>query len=166
LPKSKLLYSTGTLLGYRIAKKYYNDRHYVWAASNFGPSPLTTAACPSPATSTPRWRYKTIHDESRGLSASALPDSHGLYIDSQKSGILKGAGLKYSKGAISSGQLDEILYYVPRAEKTEYKPLLYVMVWDDEKHLAVADRAHPFYDEYIIEELPGDLMEVLDLDDL
>jgi hypothetical protein len=164
MPKSKILYSANSTAAYKISKKYYGDLHYVWCSTEFGPNPPSKTLIVNPPSSQPRWRYKSMHEESRGL------DYHGPYIRENKLGLVKGAEIKYNLHAISLSQKEEILTYVDKASLIEYKPLLYVMVYDDVKDLVkevpIVMRANPLSEEYIIEELPGSLFEILDLDDL
>ena len=162
MAKPRLLYSTNARVAYQIAKKFYGDiHHHVWCAPTFD---LAPQYMPSPPSSMPRYRYKEIHSESRA------GDSHGALILTTKEGLLSGADKNLTEGRITLTQRDEIRYYVSKAGLAEYKPLLYVMVYDEVKHLAklvpIDQRANPLFDEYIIEELPRSLFEVLDLEDL
>ncbi len=153
MKEPRLLYSTNTTLAYRISRRYYDDLHYVWCTPDFGSPDSTSDLTDNPPTSQALHRYNSLKDEVQG------GDLHGPYISLNKTGIMKGAEIKYSKGTIDLKQRDEIISVVNIAPINEFLPLVYVMVYDEVKGLLksveVTDRARPTSEEYIIEELPS-----------
>ena len=162
MKEPRILYSTNTLLAYRISKKYYDDVHYVWCAPEFGSPPIVGGVVGNPPTARPLHRYRLLQVESQA------GDLHSALIAEQKSGLRKGAEEKLNAHIIVTTERDEILQVVDSAPLSEFKPLIYIMVFDDvkllAKRVAVAKRAHPLSEEYIIEALPGDAFEILNLD--
>jgi len=156
------LYSTNSLLAYRISKRYYNDKHYVWASPSFGSRSTQEPLIGNPVSSRPASRYKQLREEVRDT------DRHGHLIQEQRLGLRTGAQMKHDQGVISKEQRDEIMAVVDAAEIADFKPLLYVFSLDDVKGVVkkvpVNERAHPLSEEYIIEELPGSMFDILDLD--
>ena len=158
----RILYSTNTLLAYKINKKYYQDIHYIWCAPEFGSAPIGGGKPGNPPTSRPLYRYRLLQEESQA------GDLHSALIGEQKSGLRKGAESKLKAKVITKPERDEIIQVIDAAPLTEYKPLIYTMTFADVKKMAkrvpVAERAHPLSEEYIIEKLPGDAFDILNLD--
>ena len=161
--KPKILYSTNTYISYRISEKYYEGKHYVYCSSKAGCESLSDRIIDNPPTSCPMYRYKQLKEESQ------TGELHGL-IKEQKSGLRKGVIEKYKKGIITSKQKKDLLYIIEHSQNTDFKPLLYLIPYENVKELLkevkVEDKAHPLSEEYIIEELPSDYFEILDLNDL
>ena len=162
--KPKLLYSASTLAAYRISKKYFRDLHYVWCSPEFGSPPLGGVLTSNPPTSRPFYRYKALQKESQA------GDLHSAFIADQKAGLRKGAVEKCKAKLISRKERDEIIAAIEKLSPADFKPLIYVMPFEDVKRIIqsvpVDKRAHPLSEEYIIEALPGDLFDVLNLDEL
>jgi len=156
-----LLYSTNCVLAYRISKQFYEDLHYVWCSTVFGSLGITGDLLANPASSRPLYRYKTLKAETeRG------GDAHSDMIVAQRAGIKKGAEEKHKAGKITQDERDEILEVVDTAERSDFKPLTYLMPFAKVKHLLkttpVSKRAHPLSEEYIIEELPADCFDIIE----
>jgi hypothetical protein len=157
----KILYSTNVLLAYRISRKYYNDIHYVWCSDNIGNDSVTGTLISNPPSSQPLRLYK-------GLQADVTSgDLHSALISEKKTGIENGAQIQYTTGNITIDQRDEIIYAVQKSPITEFKPLIYVIPYSDVKHLVKPaspyKTARPTSVEYIIEKLPGNLFDIIDL---
>ncbi|WP_461210287.1 hypothetical protein [Desulfocurvus sp. DL9XJH121] len=161
---SKILYSTNCLLAYRINQLYYDDKHYVWAASEAGSEVDSDCLLANPPTSQPMHRYKQLALESqRG-------DLHGLFIKEQKTGIRRGAEVKYEARIISSKQKKDIFKIVELSTPPDFKPLMYQMTYDDVKQLIsipdIGELAHPCSSEFLILSLPRELFRVHDFSEL
>lgn len=160
----RILYSTNCLLAYRVNQLYYDDKHYIWAATEAGTEVDADPLLANPPTSQPMHRYKQLALESqRG-------DLHGLFIKEQKAGIRRGAEVKYETNVISAKHRDTIFKMVELSVPADFKPLLYAMAYDDVKDLVrvpeVGELAHPCSSEFLIEALPRALFRVHDLTDL
>ena len=160
MKKPKFLYSTNVVLAYKIGKKYYQDFHYVWCSAKFGSISVDGEIASNPPTSRPLYRYKALQSE---VSAG---DSHGPYILSQKTGLIKGAGIKYNLNLITKAHYQEILAIIEYSPITEYKPLIYNIVYTDVEDIAkpvpIKDKATPISEEYVIENLPRKYFDILD----
>lgn len=159
MKKPRILYSTNTVLAYRISVRYYGDLHYVWCTPDFGSPDSPNDLTDNPPTSQALHRYNSLKSEVTG------GDLHGSYIHMNKVGIMKGAEIKYSKGKIDQKQRDEILYIVDKSPINEFLPKVYLIVYDEVKNLLVpvevAERARPTSEEYVIEELPGYMFDFI-----
>jgi hypothetical protein len=154
-----ILYSTNTLLAYRINQIYYRERHFVWC------NPYFSASAPSidvqmPPSSTPS-------DICRSLFGDvSQEDVHSLKIQSNRDGIRKGASSKRNADQITEEQFREIDQIVSAAKLADFRPLLYVipyhLVAEQARPVPPADRAHPFSQEYIIKDLPRPSFDVLE----
>ena len=80
---------------------------------------------------------------------------------------MRGASIKRSLGAISSEQEEEIKSIVENSEIRDFRPLLYIIPYDRVTHLLrnvpIVDRAHPLSVEFVIEELPRNLFDVIEI---
>ena len=139
-----ILYSTGTELAYRIAKRYYNNVHYVWCSTSFD-------ALAQPGTSNPR----TLCN--RYLDQISKNDSHAQEINNNKAGILKGADIKLKSGIINDTQFIEIQNMVSLSEMHHFCPVIFIIHSRSAKNRSIKvprDHAASFVsDEYIIEDL-------------
>jgi len=158
MSSQRIIYSTNVLLAYKISKFYYNDLHYVWCTPDFG-SPSSGVLASNPPSSQALYRYNCLQTAVKG------GDLHSPEIAQQKTGLVLGAETKYGKGAITKGQRDDILYATEHSPITEFRPLIYAIPYADVKHLLkpvpIAERARPTSVEYIIEELPGAMFDIL-----
>ena len=156
-----LLYSTATWLAFMVAERYYGGLHYVWCSPFY-----SSASMPSytgvPPTACPAEIYRNLQSEVRA------GDRHSEKIRSNKAGILRGAAAKHCSGVVSDDELREIEDVVRIAETSDFRPLLLVMPFSRVKELArgvpPSDRAHPLSPELLIEELPRDRFDIVDLE--
>lgn len=114
----------------------------------------------TPPTSSPAEIYRSLQDEvSRG-------DRHSHKIRNNRSGLVQGAGLKRQSHKISDEQYSDIVAIIDAAQPADFRPLLYIMPFEQVRHLlrrvAVADRAHPLSIEYVVESLPRRLFDILE----
>ena len=82
-------------------------------------------------------------------------------------GILNGATRKRSAGAITEEQEREIGGIVELAETRDFRPLLYVIPYTNVlsivQNVPVKEKAHPLAEEYVIEELPRQCFDIIEL---
>ncbi|HEX6371434.1 MAG TPA: hypothetical protein VF006_21125 [Longimicrobium sp.] len=156
-----LLYSTSTWLAYAIAERFYAGVHYAWcspvydgkkAASHFN----------IPPTSSPAELYRALGEEVR------RGERHSELMKRNRSGILAGLKAKAAAGVISEARQEEIETIVEDSHPREFRPVLFVMpfetVRDRVVEASVRDRAHPMSIEYLVEQLPRDCFDVLELE--
>jgi hypothetical protein len=155
-----VLYSATTRLAYDIAQTYYRGVHYAWCA----PAPSRDAfGVRNPRSSDPIALYWSYWDDCTG------GDRHSDLLQRHRQGIARGAEAWANRGVISTDERKEIELMAFGVSNSEFSPLLLVTPYDKVGQLAklvpVADRARPSSREYIIEELPRDLFDVLRLKD-
>ena len=142
--RNPLLYSIGTYLAYKIAKRYYGNVHYVWCTTEF-------SSTRQPPTSNPATICK------RYLHQIATGDRHTKEIDNNMAGILKGAKAKLDSGVITDKAYNEIRSIVSAAEYESFFPMLYVIesrkVKNRCKEVSIVDKASDDAVEYKIEDL-------------
>ena len=152
-----LLYSTCTMLAYRIAKEYYHNVHYVWCTESFD-------AALQPGTSNPRTLC------TRYLEQIVKNDRHATEIRNNKAGILKGASEKLKQGVISQKQYEEIATRVAYACNDEFYPVVYLINKKAvKKRLKVVepnDAASQNSVEYIISDLKHNEFELIRIKDI
>lgn len=142
--KKPFLYSAGTQLAYKIAKRYYGNSHYVWCTTEFNSSK-------QPPTSNPATICK------RFLEQITTGDRHTKEIENNIVGILKGAKAKLNSGVINKKEYNEIRSIVSAAEYEAFFPILYIVeskkVKDRYVEVVVGDRASDDAVEYKIVDL-------------
>lgn len=152
-----LLYSTCTMLAYKIAKDYYNNIHYVWCTESFD-------ATLQPGTSNPRTLC------TRYLEQIIKNDRHATEIKNNKAGILKGASEKIKQGVISQQQLDEISARVAYANNEDFYPVVYLINKKAVKKRLIivnpSDAASNSSVEYIITDLKRNEFELIRIRDI
>ena len=161
MAKSKpiVLFSTNTLLAYWINEKYYDTKHFVYCNrfSHFQAAPRSTVMPPS---STPCTLYKAFENDVMNN------DAHSAVIAQNRVGLLRGAAAKRKRGVITAQQETEIKQIVDVATNQDFKPLLYVipyaLVEKQVKPVPVANKAHAFSEEFIIEELSRESFEFVE----
>jgi hypothetical protein len=94
-------------------------------------------------------------------------DRHSLVITNNKSGLRNGALKQKEAGVINEQQLADINWIIDEAELIDFKPLLYVIPFTEAiariaKEVSVRDRANPFSEEYLIEQLPNGLFQAIE----
>lgn len=155
--KNPFLYSIGTYLAYKIAKRYYGNVHYVWCTTDFN-SPQ------QPPTSNPATICK------RYLEQIATGDRHTKEIDNNMAGILKGAKAKLDSGIINEKAYNEIRGIVSAAEYESFFPMLYIIeskkVKNRCKEVSIVDRASDDAVEYRVEDLKEDEFKVIFFKDI
>lgn len=155
--KKPFLYSIGTQLAYKIAKRYYGNVHYVWCTTEFNSSK-------QPPTSNPATICR------RYLEQITTGDRHTKEIENNIAGILKGAKAKLDSGIISEKEYDEIRSIVAVAEYEAFFPILYIVksknVKDRYIEVAVRERASDDAVEYKIEDLKENEFEVISFKDI
>lgn len=157
LAKEPFLFSAGTLLAYKIAKRYYQNIHYVWCTVEFN------SKC-QPITSNPFTICKRL------LEQITTGDRHSIEIKNNKAGILIGAKAKLDAGIISVDQYDEINQLVSCADYEAFSPVLYIInsrnVENKCEEITLCDKASNDSIEYKIEELKGDEFQIINFKDL
>jgi hypothetical protein len=156
-----VLYSTNTWLAYVISEQYYSGIHYVWCTPYFDSSSVPPHDYTVPPSSSPREILFGLAEEvKRG-------DRHSAKIESNRSGILRGAHHNRDVGLITEVQAQEIASILDQAQVSDYRPLLYVIPFRSVekivKDVDVRAKAHPLSTEYVIERLPRSLFDVLNL---
>ena len=150
--KNPFLYSVGTQLAYKIAKRYYKNIHYVWCTTEFNSSK-------QPPTSNPATICK------RYLEQITTGDRHTKEIENNIVGILKGAKAKLNSGVISKKEYNEIRNIVSAAEYEAFFPILYIVesikVKDRYVEVVVGERASDDAVEYKIEDLKENEFEII-----
>jgi hypothetical protein len=92
-------------------------------------------------------------------------DMHSKKIAANKIGLTKGAYSKSRQGIITSEQLNEITALVRFAPYMNYRPLLYLIPFNNVKELLKSvppqERASPLAPEFIISDLPRRSFDVI-----
>jgi len=157
-----VLYSTNSLLAYRINQRFYGGQHYVFCSPHFSGSSLLPRDATNPVTTLPASIYKRYKEEVDSA------DRHAPTIGLNKMGVRKGAAARRSQGIISREQEVEINAILAAAETSDFMPLIYIVPYELVKAILhpvpVARRAHPLSEEYVIEHLPRELFDVIELD--
>lgn len=155
--KNPFLYSIGTQLSYKIAKRYYHNIHYVWCTTHFN-------SAYQPPTSNPATICK------RYLEQITTGDRHTKEIENNIAGILRGAKAKRDSGIISVKEYTEIRHIVSAAEYESFFPLLYIV--DSKKverkclEVKLSDKASDAAVEYKITDLVEGEFEIIEFKDI
>lgn len=154
--KNPFLYSVGTQLAYKIAKRYYGNVHYVWCTTEF--NSLTQPPTSNPATICKRY-----------LEQISTGDRHTKEIENNIVGILKGAKAKLNSGVIGKSEYNDIRSIVSAAEYEAFFPVLYIVeskkVKDRCIEVVVGDKASDNAVEYKVENLKEDEFEIISFKD-
>ena len=157
-----LLYSANTWLAYKVSREYYGDLHYVWCSPHFSSQSVPSYDYANPPSSSPSGIYQSL------LAEVAGQDLHGVKIEANRVGIMNGANMKAASKKITNRQKREIHSIVKRAERSYFRPLLYIIPFSMVRHLVrevpVKMRAHPFSREFVIEELPRTYFDIIEYD--
>ena len=155
--KNPFLYSVGTQLAYKIAKRYYGNVHYVWCTTEFNSSK-------QPPTSNPATICK------RYLEQIATGDRHTRGIETNMGGILKGVKAKLNSGVINKKDYNEIRSIVSVAEYEAFYPILYIVeskkVKDRCLEVTISERASDDAVEYKIEDLKENEFSIISFKDI
>jgi hypothetical protein len=160
LGKYTVLYSTNTWIAYFIAEEFYQRHHYVWCTPHFDPRQKGRDSAVPPSSSPFEMYWSLLEATSRG-------DEHSSKIRENQVGILRGASAKRRAKVINDGQEERIRAVVERAKSMDFRPLLYVIpVANVSKRLrepSPKDKAHPLSAEYVIDDLPREFFDVIEL---
>lgn len=158
MPQPLVLYSTISKLAYHLGERYYGGKHFVWCA----PVSTDPFGAKNPPSSDPLQLYWHLFRD------VANNDLHSAAIAQNKSGLKKGANAKATGGAVTTDQRDLILSTVDLATIKDFAPLFLVIPFAGVAAMAtpvaIAQRANPTSEEYVIEELPRDRFDVLQID--
>jgi hypothetical protein len=158
-----VLYSTNTWLAYMISQRYYGCEHYVWCTPYFDPSRSGDRDSAVPPSSSPFELYRSL------ASDVARRDHHSKKVEENRAGILRGANAKRQAGIIDEKHEKEIVSIVALADWADFRPLIYVIpytvVSDRIREPPPEDKAHPLSAEYIVDRLPRDCFDVIELGD-
>jgi hypothetical protein len=114
-----------------------------------------------PPTSSPKEIYWNLRKE---VEAG---DLHSAKISQNRSGILRGADVKLKAGLIDRFKHTEILEITAAAQTRDFRPILFVIpaipITALLQPVAVKDRASLLSEEYIIESLPRQLFDAIEL---
>ena len=159
--KHNLLYSVNTWLAYNISVLYYGGVHYVWCSPVFSARNHPGFEVTPPPTSCPSDIYHSLAEEVRRR------DGHSAKIADNRSGWSPGTE-KHSVGILRLMSYAKSRKLPLAADCADFRPLLYVIPFVGVSHLlkevSVSKRAHPLSQEYIIEELPTELFEAIELE--
>jgi hypothetical protein len=160
-PEPLVLYSTGTWLAFKIAEMFYGDHHFVWCTPCFNPTSVHGRGASVPPTSCPSTIYHSLFEEVQA------GDRHSAKIKENKLGIVNGATQKKKSRVISDKQYLQIVEIMEAAAIQDFRPVIYVIPFAGVRRLVrevpVRKRAHPLAAEYIIEELPGNCFDLIEL---
>ena len=161
MPNPLVLYSTQTLLAYRINQRYYKERHWVLCSPYRGRGSKATFDSAVPPSSSPFEIYRNLREDVKSV------ERHSDKIKANKEGLLRGANAKLEKGIINSETAGEITAVVAKAEVADFSPVLYVIpykqVSKQVKAVPVEQRAHPLSDEYLIDLLRRAHFDMIEL---
>lgn len=121
----------------------------------------TVAHVNIPPSSSPAEIYHRLQaDAARG-------DRHSDAIERNIAGIRLGAEARRKQGLIGREEEEEILTGLDNAERREFRPVLYVIPFEQVKGVVtrvdVARRAHLMSIEYVIESLPRASFDMIEL---
>lgn len=153
--KHPLYYSTSTVIANRIAEIYYDDLHYVWCTHTFNPSKT------NPPSANPYEIYKNILKEVKN-------GVEGAWIQKHKAGLIQGVSKNRQNHKITVEQESEIIEMIYAAEMRYFKPIIYVIpgsqVLSQIKLVPRSKRSDLFSQEFLIEELNGKSLDIIDLE--
>ncbi len=158
---STILFSTNTLLAYSLNERYYKGEHWIWCSPCFDSASVHNVGGHLPPSSSPSEIYHRLWEDAQA------GDRHSLTIELNRAGLLNGAREKEKGKVITAKQRKEIIQIVDAAQPGEFRPLMYLIPTQAVARLvkpaAVGKRAHPMSPEFVIEELPRRLFEVIEL---
>lgn len=146
-----VMYSTNTRLAFMINQKYYNQLHYVYCCPYFDPRSVSDLEHNTPPSSSPCELFRDFTGE------ASRNDKHPKSIAVNKAGLQRGAVAKLDSHVITPDQHRDILEIIAGADAAEFRPLLYVIPFEiisaKIRPVPLEKKAHPFSEEYIIDEL-------------
>ncbi len=163
-----ILYSIQSYLAYYINTRYYNNIHYVWCAPFFDSNKESGLTPKLAYTSNPIDIFKSYYRD------ITVRDRHYKRPEIERNtvALLKGATIMKDKGAISDETYEKIKKTISSCSQDEkiseyFRPLIYVIPYETNKHLInevdVDKSAGTLSPEYIIENLPTDKFNIIDL---
>lgn len=157
----RIYYSCCTWLCYEICQHFYGALHYVWCTPYFDPPSRLNQPNHVPPTSNPREIYWNLRKE---VEAG---DQHSLKVGRNRDGILSGAKAKFEQGAIDAAQYKQISDMVLSAHLIEFRPMILVIPGEPVismlRQVPWNDRASRWSEEYIIDRLPRQLFDAIEL---
>ncbi|MEL7088353.1 MAG: hypothetical protein AAGL98_07925 [Planctomycetota bacterium] len=165
LPGSKMfLFSTGTVLAYRINCHYYDRQHHVWCspfASTF--SPHFKPEMVLPKSSTPG---KLFADYQAAVTNTI--DKHCPTKQNHRGRLKTGVEAKKKEGVIDDREANEIRQLIDDSVASDFEPVLYVIAIDQLRLKpnplqvpAASIRAHGLSPEYLIPQLTEDCFDLV-----
>lgn len=155
-----LLYSASTWFAYSVAERYYGGLHYAWCSPVYD-GRMAEFHVNIPPSASPAALYRTILEDTR------RGDQYSHAISQNKDGINRGARARRSQGLIGDEEVEEIRWSVERTECRDFRPVLYIIPYDQVKErvvrVPVAERAHPMSVEYRIDALPRTSFDMIEL---
>lgn len=154
-----ILYSCCTELAFLINEEFYRGAHYVYCTRHFDPTSAYVKRNKVPPSSNPFQIYSGLKRDVEG------GDKHSGKIRDNKSGILRGAEVRFNDGVITESQRADIYDIVEAAEVFDFRPLILVIAYSRVKRqlqpVKRGDRAHPLSAEYIIPALKENSFDVI-----
>lgn len=156
----QLLFSTNTYLGLYIAKKFYNDKHYLWFASSFN-NPR------QPKTSNPLSRCQMM------LKTVATKDTHDEFLKAIREGMERGVQEKLKKGCITEDISLKIRKLIDRSREEDSirdwcMPVVLVTTRDRikeyEQELTADKKASSISVEILCKNVPREAFDLINLE--
>jgi hypothetical protein len=157
-----LLYSTNSLLKYRIQERFGPRLHYVWCSECFDGASVARHATGSglPPSSNPAEIYRDLKD------AAKRNDTHCTKINEQRATLAALAAKWLSAGQIIQDESDEICYLAANLPPSEFRPVLYLIpqsaVIGRRQVVHPTKRANPAEPEWIVPDLRGGEFEFIE----
>jgi len=149
------LYSVNTWLSFKIAEQYYRNKHYVWCSPHFNAIGI------NPPSSDPCEIYNGFYKDVVGK------DKHSAKISQNRSGLINGAEIKHKSGVITDEEKLDIVQIISESEIEDFRPLIFVIPFINiekiAKPVSIEFKAHFFSKEFIIEELPREYFDIIDV---
>ncbi|MES2162421.1 MAG: hypothetical protein V4476_14775 [Pseudomonadota bacterium] len=156
-----IYYSCSTWIAYEISQYFYGEIHYAWCTPYFDPPSRLNPYNSVPPSSNPRALYWGLMKDVDAL------DLHSFRISRVRAGIQRGAVSRLNQGMINTNQLKEIQELVMLAQPDNFKPLMYAIPGGPVAALLnfvpLEQRASLFSEEYVIENLPRNLFDAIEL---
>ena len=170
MKKPVILYSVQSYLAYYINTTFYNDMHYVWCAPFFDSNREAKLVPQLPYTSNPIDIYRSYLMDIKTI------DNHYNKTAIQRNtvALLKGAETMHKKGNIDDASLEKIKQIINYCSidnriNEYFRPLIYVIPYDLNKDITreveVGTAAGALSPEYLIESLPTNNFNIIDLGD-
>ena len=142
---------------------FFNGRFYVWCSKIFCENQQGAHALPFPPSSNPSKIYSDLR------KAVDMRDVHDPKIKSIKLTLKRVARKIQRNGEITDTQYRNILDIIKRADISDFKPLIYIIPYQNVltggkiKRIPPKNAANPLSEEYRIEDLNEEEFEVIDM---